>query len=140
AAADDSAHPWVHYAYGLTEYGLRKFPRAIAQWEQVRQSTPDFEPVYFDLADGYMQSGDRQHAVKILRQAQARWPKDAEVYNALGVIQVTMGVLDEAVKSFQQAVAVAPDSGLGYFNLGKALELRYFKSQRYVPGTGAKTA
>jgi hypothetical protein len=47
-----------------------------------------------------------------------------------------MGVLDEAVSSFQHAVQAAPDDGLGYFNLGKAFELRYFKSRRYVTATG----
>jgi VWFA-related protein len=135
AAADPAAHPWVHYAYGLTQYGLGQFSSAVAQWEQVRQASPDFEPVYLDLADGYVRSGDRQRALKTLRLAGERWPKDAEIHNALGVIQVTMGVLDEAVKSFQQAVEAAPGDGLGYFNLGKAFELRYFKSRRYVSGT-----
>jgi VWFA-related protein len=135
AAADPAAHPWVHYAYGLTQYGLGQFARAVAEWEQVRKSSPDFEPVYLDLADGYVRAGDKQSAIKTLRLAGARWPKDPEIHNAVGVIQVTMGVLDEAVKSFQQAVEAAPDDGLGYFNLGKALELRYFKSRRYVSGT-----
>jgi tetratricopeptide (TPR) repeat protein len=135
AAADPAAHPWVHYAYGLTQYGLGQFSSAVAQWEQVRKSSPDFEPVYLDLADGYVRTGDKQRALKTLRLAEARWPKDPEIHNAVGVIQVTMGVLDEAVKSFQQAVDVAPDDGLGYFNLAKALELRYFNSRRYVSGT-----
>ncbi|HVA87864.1 MAG TPA: VWA domain-containing protein, partial [Candidatus Saccharimonadales bacterium] len=140
AAAEPDAHPWVHYAYGLTEYGLSQFGDAIAQWEQVRAAAPDFEPVYFDLADGYLRSNNPQEALKILRTAAGRWPRDPQVFDAVGVIQVGLGVLDDAVKSFDHATKVAPDEGLGYFNLGKALELRYVRSKRYVSSTGAWTA
>jgi hypothetical protein len=36
------------------------------------------------------------------------------------------------VKSFQSAVTIAPQDATAYFNLGKALELRYIRSRRYV--------
>jgi len=140
AVADPGAHPWVYYAYGLTEYGLSQFGDAIAQWERVRAAVPEFEPVYFDLADGYMRAGDAQKALKVLRTAARRWATDPQVFNAMGVIQVRLGVLDDAARSFEQATKVAPDDGLGYFNLGKALELRYVRSKRYVSSTGASTA
>jgi len=48
---------------------------------------------------------------------------------------VRTGALDEAVKSFTQAVAKAPADANGYFNLGTALELRYGKSRRYYVPT-----
>ena len=53
------------------------------------------------------------------RRAGLRWPRDPELSNALGVIQTARGSLDDAVKSFQSAVAVAPTDATGYFNLGK---------------------
>jgi tetratricopeptide (TPR) repeat protein len=135
AAASPAAHPWVHYALGQASYALNKYQEAAGEWEKVRSSAPDFEPVYFDLVDAYLQIRDQDKATRILRAAQERWPDDAEVDNALGVVQVTRGALDDAVKSFAKAIAVAPKEATGYFNLAKALELRYHKTRRYVQQT-----
>jgi tetratricopeptide (TPR) repeat protein len=132
AAASNSVRPWVHYALGLSEYALKEFRESATEWEGVRQAVPEFEPVYFDLVDSYLQLKDHDQALRVLRAAQDRWPYDPDVFNALGVVQTSRGSLDEAVKSFQRAVAVAPNEGVGYFNLGHALELRYVRSRRYV--------
>ena len=101
-------------------------------WERVRTSAPDFEPVYFDLVDAYLQQKDHDPAIRVARAGIGRWPKDPELLNALGVVQTSRGALDDAVKSFQSAIAVAPSGSTAYFNLAKALELRYARSRRYV--------
>jgi tetratricopeptide (TPR) repeat protein len=116
----------------MSNYALRQFREAAAAWEHVRAGSPDFEPVYLDLVDAYLQLREHDHAIRIARAAIERWPADPEPPNALGVVQTVRGALDDAVKSFQSAVAIAPDDTTGYFNLGKALELRYFRSRRYV--------
>jgi tetratricopeptide (TPR) repeat protein len=67
----------------------------------------------------------------VLRDAEQRWPKDAEIYNAMGVLQIRKGALDAAIDSFTHATSAAPDDGLGYFNLGRAYQMRSVKSQRY---------
>jgi VWFA-related protein len=135
AAATPSARPWVHYALGQTAYALRDFAQAIASWEQVRASAPEFEPVYFDLVDGYLQSRDPDKATRVLRAASERWPKDHEVFSALGVVQMSRRAVDDAIKSFEQAIALAPDDAVGYFNLAKSLEIRFARSRRYVVQT-----
>jgi VWFA-related protein len=132
AASRRGAQPWVHYALGQSEYALREYPGAVAAWEKVHSGAPEFEPVYFDLVDGYLQMKEYDKAIRLLRTAAERWPRDPEVFNALGVVQTARGSLDDAVKSFGQAVAVAPDEAVGYFNLGKAMELRYYRSRHYV--------
>lgn len=136
AAASASAHPWVHYALGLSDYALRAFKESAAQWETVRRAEPAFEPVYFDLVDSYLQLHEQDEAVKVLRGARDRWPKDPDVYNALGVVQTSRGVVDDAVKAFQQAVTLAPQDPVGHFNLGRALEMRYNRTRRYVQQLG----
>ncbi|HZP48177.1 MAG TPA: VWA domain-containing protein [Vicinamibacterales bacterium] len=132
AAAAASAHPWVHYALGLSQYALRDFKESAAEWEAVRRAEPAFEPVYFDLVDSYLQLHEHDEAVKVLRAARERWPRDPEVYDALGVVQTSRGVIDDAVKAFQDAVALAPQSAVSQFNLGRALEMRYTRTRRYV--------
>jgi VWFA-related protein len=137
AAASRDARPWVHYALGQSQYALGDFRGAIGSWERVRSASPDFEPVYFDLVDGYLQTREYDKAIRLLRAAADRWPGDHEVFSALGVVQVARSALDDAVQSFQRAIALAPSDAIGYFNLAKTLELRYHKSRRYVRQIGA---
>jgi VWFA-related protein len=136
ATALSSAPPWAYYALGQAEFGLRRFADAVARWEHVRSSVPEFQPVYFDLVDGYLQLDRAREAVAVLRAAERRWPDDPDVYNALGVIQVRRGSLDDAIESFGKAVKAQPQNALGYFNLGRAHEMRYARSRRYVATTG----
>src|SRR6185312_10126854 len=90
AAARPGARPWVQYALGQAQYALRDYTGAIASWERVRTSAPEFEPVYFDLVDGYIQVKDPDKAIRVLHDAKRRW-KDSEVDNALGVVQAARG-------------------------------------------------
>jgi tetratricopeptide (TPR) repeat protein len=126
-----AAPPWVHYALGQAQYALGRYEPAARQWEAVRERAPEFEPVYFDLADAYLQQKDSSAALAVLRAAETRWPGDVEVLNAIGVIEVSRGALDKAVATFEKAVEANSADGLAVFNLAKALELRYVRSRRY---------
>ena len=103
AARLPGAAPWVSYALGFAQLGLNRPEAAVRSWVRVRTAAPEFESVYFDLADAYTRLHDPDRAVAVLRLAEARWPKDAEVLNAIGTIQVRRGALDAALKSFQKA-------------------------------------
>jgi tetratricopeptide (TPR) repeat protein len=94
---------------------------------------PEFEPIYFSLADAYGLQRDEGTAIKVLREAERRWPADPEVLDAIGVIQVRRGALDAAIDSFDRATKIAPADALGYFNLARTLQMRLLKSQRYDP-------
>jgi len=133
AAAAADARPWVPYALGLSHYALRHYQEAAAAWERVRRTQPDFEPIYFALADAYSLQHDEGTAIKALRDAESRWPVDPEIANATGVIQIRRGAVDAAIDSFQRATKVSPADALGYFNLARAYQMRLMKSQRYDP-------
>lgn len=130
AAAQPSAPPWVHYTHGWTLYAAFEYAAAGTAWEQVRSAVPEFEPVYFDLADSYLQQREFAKAVVVLRGAQSRWPKDVEVYNALGVIQLARGTVDDAIATFEQAVAVGPTNANACYNLAKTYEVRFVRAER----------
>jgi tetratricopeptide (TPR) repeat protein len=132
AAASPSAHPWVHYALGLSEYALRQFKDSATEWEIVRRAEPSFQPVYFDLVDSYLQLHQQDEAIRVLRAGRERWPADPDVYNALGVVQISRGAVDDAVKSFQEAVTLTPNDHVSRYNLARALEMRYNRSRRYI--------
>ena len=133
AAKAPDARPWVVYALGLSHFALRHYPDAAQAWERVRHDVPEFEPIYFSLADAYGLQHEEGTALKVLREAERRWPADAEVANATGVIQIRRGALDAAIESFDRATTTAPDEALGYFNLARAHQMRLLKSQRYDP-------
>lgn len=132
AARDPAAPPWVAYALGQAQLALGRTDEAVASWETVRSRVPEFEPVYFDLADGYLRQRDHDAALRVLRAAEQQWPGDPELLNAIGVIQTSRGTIDAAIDTFERAVQAAPRDATSYFNLGKAYELRYVKSSRYV--------
>lgn len=130
-AAAGSAPPWVRYALGQAEYALSRPREAADAWEHVRRAAAEFEPVYFDLVDAYIQLRDDGAALTVLRDAERRWPKDPEVFNALGVVQVRRGAIDDAIGSFRQGTKVQPADATAYFNLAKAFEIRYQKRLRF---------
>jgi VWFA-related protein len=132
AAAEPDARPWVLYALGLSQSALGRHEDAAPSWERVRQGAPDFAPVYSDLADTYLQLSEPSKALAVLRDGETRWPADTDILNAIGVVHARRGALDEAIVSFKKAAAAAPSDPTAYFNLGKAHELRYARSQRYV--------
>jgi VWFA-related protein len=131
AAAAPDAHPWVRYALGLAQLALARYPDAVAAWERVRHDVPEFEPVYFNLADGYMLQKNNDAALNVLHDAQTRWPNDSEVWNASGVLEIRRGAIDAAVRSFTRATTVAPTDSLGFFNLAKAYQMRAAQAQRF---------
>jgi VWFA-related protein len=132
ASETADARPWVLYALGMTQAGLGRLDEALASWERVRAGAPAFEAVYLDLAATYVHLSDLTRALDVLRDAERRWPASADVHNGLGVIHVRRGALDEAIEAFTRAAASAPADSLAQFNLARAYDLRYARSQRYV--------
>jgi len=138
AAAHAAAPPWIQYALGWAQFALAETSPAAENWERVRLAVPQFRTVYFDLADAYLQQRDYGKAVSVLRAAEGRWPKDVEVYNALGVIQLARGAINDAVETFEKAVSVDASDATASYNLARTYELRFVRSgrlRRVGPGT-----
>ena len=132
AAAQPGVRPWVLYALGLTQSGLERPREALATWERLRAAAPTFERVYLDLAATHASLADLTSALAVLRAAEVRWPNDPEIHNAIGVVHFRRGALDDAIGALTRATVVAPDDPLAHLNLGRAYELRFTRSQRYV--------
>lgn len=135
-AAETDNRPWISFALGYAQFALRRYPEAIAAWMRVKQSVPQFEPVYFSLADALSLEGKDKDGIALLSEAERRWPKDAEIENALGVLLVRRDALDRAIESFTKATELAPDDASGYFNLGRAYQIRFAKAEHYNMALG----
>jgi tetratricopeptide (TPR) repeat protein len=125
ASASPDARPWVYYVLGFCDLALEHYQDAAASWERVRKATPAFEPVYFNLADAYIGSGAGGTAYAVLEDAGKRWPKDAEILNAEGVIQIHARAYADAIDSFKRATKLAPKDPAGWFNLASAHHANY---------------
>ena len=132
AANAPDVRPWVLYTLGLSHLALGRPGDAIVAWERVRQASPEFNAVYIDLADAYLQMSDVTKALDVLRDGSSRWPRDAEFHNAIGVIQVRRGAFDSGIEAFEKAAEAAPTEPLAYFNLGRAYQMRHSRDTRYV--------
>ena len=132
AAKAPDVRPWVLYALGLSKAALADPGGAAAAWERVRDAAPGFNAVYIDLADAYLQLSESAKALEVLREGSRRWPADPEFHNAIGVIHVRRGALDEGIAAFTRAAGAAPDEPLAYFNLGRAYQMRHARDTRYV--------
>jgi VWFA-related protein len=138
AAAHAAAPPWAIYVLGWTQYAASEAKLAVSSWERVRAAVPEFNAVYFDLADAYLRQREFGKAVEVLRQAEARWPNDVDVYNALGVVQLARGALDDAIETFARGVGVNAGDSTANYNLAKTCELRFIRASRLRragPGT-----
>jgi tetratricopeptide (TPR) repeat protein len=71
AASAGGAGVWTDYALALAEFTLHHPEEAARIWQRVRTAQPDYEPVYFDLADAYLQMGRSSDALSVLRDAPA---------------------------------------------------------------------
>ena len=138
AVAAGGGGVWVDYALGLAEFALRHPEAAVAAWQRVRTARPDYAPVHFDLADAYLMLDRTADALSVLREAARRWPADPDTHNAVGIVLVKRGAIDDAIESFSRAVVAAPDDDTGYFNLGRAYHLRY--ARRLQTSTTSATA
>src|SRR5436305_905437 len=121
-ATASTAPSWVRYVFGQADYALGNFKEAVEAWERVRTRQPQFEPVYLDLADGYVKLGERQKSIDILRAARQRWPKDPDLFNALGVTQAGGGDVNAAINTLREGIAAVPGDAMMHLNLAKALE------------------
>ena len=119
--------PWVDYALGYAEFALQHFDAAVTAWQRIRTQRPDHRPVYFDLADAYLQQGKTSDALAVLRDAARRWPDDNDAHNAVGIVLLRRSDLDGAIDSFSRAVTAAPKDEIGHFNLGFAYHQRYIR-------------
>jgi tetratricopeptide (TPR) repeat protein len=138
AVAHAAAPPWAIYVLGWTQNAASEAKLAASSWERVRAAVPEFNAVYFDLADAYLQQREFGKAIEVLRQAEARWPKDVDVYNALGVVQLARGALDDAIETFARGVGVSASDSTANYNLAKTCELRFIRASRLRragPGT-----
>jgi serine/threonine protein kinase/Flp pilus assembly protein TadD len=84
---------------------------------QLRERVSDLEKFYIESHYYHFVTGDLEKARRAYELWAQTYPRDAEPKNELGIIYVTLGQYNLAIKQFREALRLDPGSGLGYANL-----------------------
>jgi tetratricopeptide (TPR) repeat protein len=85
-----------------------------------------------------IQQGDLTQARKEVTQALKQYPREAGLYNLLGVIEAQQGNYSEAEKNFEKAIAGYPRFAGAYLNLGRLYQENAAKDSQAL-GKGLET-
>ena len=118
----------------LGQFYLRqgKTGEAIATLTRLTQLKPDDASPYQQLGAAYQIFGDKVHARQNYERAIGLNPTPGS-YTNLGTIDYSEGRFEEAARSYETAVRLAPNRALYRRNLGDA----YMKLQRYADAKAA---
>ncbi len=103
----------------LVEKG--KTAEAIAAVQDARKISPDDESLLFTEMDLYLKLKDFDTYSKLVNEALAKDPNNADLVFNLGVIAGNADKLEEAQKYYKKAIEIKPDYFNAYLNLSELL-------------------
>lgn len=104
----------------------RRYPEAIERYEQTLALIPVFPETQANLAGAYAEIGEFEKSEEIYRKALEQSPDDAALHYNLGNTLQKLSRLDDALKSFSQAIILQPSYEKAWNNLKYALKARWF--------------
>ncbi len=108
---------------------------ARAAWERALSLAPGEPEAHFRIGDFERRRGRHEAAMAAYRAALATGSRHPVLLNNLGLSLQAQGRLDEAAKSFGEAVEREPTLAQGHANLGDVLRLQH----RFATALGAYT-
>lgn len=103
----------------LVEKG--KTAEAITAVQDARKVSPDDESLLFTEMDLYLKLKDFDTYSKLVNEALAKDPNNADLVFNLGVIAGNADKLEEAQKYYKKAIEIKPDYFNAYLNLSELL-------------------
>ena len=125
---DNPRNEQAYYFLGNLAYQEKRFSDAADYFQQALVLKPEYEPVYYRLAEVQIQLDKPKLALEVLDRARARFRSNFVVEFLTAVAHSHAKEYAEAVKHFTEAEVIAkagePDSltYLFYFQFGAALE------------------
>lgn len=110
----------AHYNRGRMYAQLKQFDKALLDYAEATQLTPDFMQPYFALSEYYLRTKDQDNALKWINQAIAAKPDAASNYNFRGWIYFNFERYQLAFKDFSKAIEIDPNNAKAYNNRGSA--------------------
>lgn len=99
----------LKHAKGLLMREQGNIKQAVSFFKSGLDDRPDYIPLLRDLGDGLDQLGDKEGAIKVLRQAYELAPRDPYVVPKLVDVLANNGNIEEALLIIREAAAAFPE-------------------------------
>lgn len=96
------------FASGTAAMERRAFPEAIDAFSALTRRAPDFAEAWNKRATVYYAIGDYRASVEDIKRTLALEPRHFGALSGLGLIYVTIGEPDAAIRSFEAALKIDP--------------------------------
>lgn len=126
-ARQETAEPEVLLLLGRAYHTLRRYPKALAIFNDYIRLAPHAAQGYFFAGRTYLALGMSMHALPLLRKALALRPDEPQILAMLGIACLKSKRSREAVDCLQKAVELAPDNQRIYRSYLNALLVRGIK-------------
>jgi tetratricopeptide (TPR) repeat protein len=115
---------------GVALHDQGKFDEAIARYQAVLEENPDNITAQFEMAFSYLAKKDFTKSLE-LAKAGATYDSDLrpEFYDLVAAALDSSGQSDQAIDTYKQAIAIAPDAGFLYYNMA----VTYLESLKNEP-------
>jgi tetratricopeptide (TPR) repeat protein len=117
---DDSATPFLHYAYGLALVSLSQYDEAEPQLREEARISPTSELPHILLASIALRKHDAAEALPSAQRAVQLAPQSAKAHYVLGRACLELGQVEKAIHALEIANRINPGSPEVHFNLAKA--------------------
>lgn len=97
-------------AAGVTQFGIKDKDAGIVYLKQITEKFPDFGPAWNQLGYHYMDKNEMDKAEMAFNNYLRLNPNEANAHDSMGDFCVKKGDYNEAVKHFDQAIAMGMDA------------------------------
>ena len=107
---------------------------AISQLQKAIQIDPYYRMAYNLMAYAYRDLGDYKKAINTLNQYITIAPNEANPYDSRGDIHIYFNNVEEAIKSYEKAIAVKPDFYPSILKVSRILivQRHYIEAEKYL--------
>ena len=109
----------AHYGLALLNAGDTNFSEAVKQLELVRRKYPNKDILNVDLGTFYMEAGQIDQALTLLRKAYKRDPTDMYAVFQLAQAVEKKGEFSEAERLYREVAKSMPEYSTLYYELGR---------------------
>ena len=96
-------------ALGLHAMGARDYPQALAAFDRIIETKPDFAEGWNKRATLHYLTGNHQRATEDIEHVLALEPRHFGALSGLGLIALALGEPEQALEAFETALMIHPN-------------------------------
>lgn len=110
----NASDPFALWYNALAKISQKRYADAIASLKQLLALDPNLSAVHMQLGQAYVQTGDKDQALKSFAKVTETSPEPYAAYMAMGNVYWQRGADAEAAQSYRKAIEIRPESSHAY--------------------------